>query len=228
MPAPLILIVEDEEDIARLVAKALEKEGFRTQRASSLAEAQEKLNKETPDLLILDLMLPDGDGLELCKVLRYQEPGRHLPIIILTAKGEEIDRILGFEMGADDYIVKPFSPKELALRVKAVLRRTRTPEPAEEGVLRFGDLSIDVARHEARVRGEPVYLTRTEFNLLLTLARARGKVLTREILLDKVWGYTFEGYARTVDTHVRRLRKKLGPCAHLIETVWGVGYRFRT
>ncbi len=227
MSAPLILIVEDEEDIARLVAKALEKEGFRTERAAHLAEAEEKLASTSPDLVILDLMLPDGDGLEWCKVLRLREEWRHLPVIILTAKGEEIDRILGFEMGADDYIVKPFSPKELALRVKAVLRRLRPPQSAEEGVLRFGDLSIDVARHEARVQGKPVYLTRTEFNLLLTLAKARGKVLTREVLLDKVWGYTFEGYARTVDTHVRRLRKKLGPCAQLIETVWGVGYRFR-
>ncbi len=227
MSAPLVLIVEDEEDIARLVARALEKEGLQACRAATLAEAQDKLARELPDLLILDLMLPDGDGLELCKVLRYREEGRHLPIVILTAKGEEIDRILGFEMGADDYIVKPFSPKELALRVKAILRRTRASEKAEEPVLRFGDLLIDVARHEARIRGEPIYLTRTEFNLLLTLAQARGKVLTREVLLDKVWGYTFEGYARTVDTHVRRLRKKLGPCAQLIETVWGVGYRFR-
>ena len=227
MSAPLVLIVEDEEDIARLVARALEKEGLQACRAATLAEAQDKLARELPDLLILDLMLPDGDGLELCKVLRYREEGRHLPIVILTAKGEEIDRILGFEMGADDYIVKPFSPKELALRVKAILRRTRASEKAEEPVLRFGDLLIDVARHEARIKGEPIYLTRTEFNLLLTLAQARGKVLTREVLLDKVWGYTFEGYARTVDTHVRRLRKKLGPCAQLIETVWGVGYRFR-
>jgi len=227
MSNPLILIVEDEKDIASLVAKALEKEGFSTQKAFSLAQAEEALGQQAPDLIVLDLMLPDGDGLELCKFLRYREETRHIPVVILTAKGEEIDRILGFEMGADDYIVKPFSPKELALRVKAVLRRAKPETPPREEVLRFGDLCIDAGRHEARIGDEPVYLTRTEFKLLLTLAQARGKVLTREMLLDKVWGYTFEGYARTVDTHIRRLRKKLGPCAHLVETVWGVGYRFR-
>ncbi len=228
MSSPLILIVEDEKDIASLVSKALEKEGFQTKVASSLAEAEEELSRKPPDLLVLDLMLPDGDGLELCKFLRYREETRHLPIIILTAKGEEIDRILGFEMGADDYIVKPFSPKELALRVKAVLRRTKPEGPSPKKVLQFGPLVIDAGRHEARIHGEPVYLTRTEFKLLLTLAEAQGKVLTRELLLDKVWGYTFEGYARTVDTHIRRLRKKLGPCARFVETVWGVGYRFRS
>ncbi len=220
-----ILIVEDEEDIAKLVARTLEKDHFKTSIARNLTDAQKILNQKRPDLVVLDLMLPDGDGLELCKNLRFRE-GEEIPVVILTAKGEEVDRILGFEMGADDYIVKPFSPRELLLRIKAVLRRTKqAPSTAEP--LRFQGLEIFPAQMEVYVEGQPVRLTRTEFNLLLTLAEARGKVLSREALLDKVWGYTFEGYARTVDTHIRRLRKKLGPAAFHIETVWGIGYRFR-
>ena len=220
-----VLIVEDEEDIARLVARTLEKENFRSSIAGSLAEAQDFLSRQEPDLIILDLMLPDGDGLELCKALRFRE-GKEIPVVVLTAKGDEVDRILGFEMGADDYIVKPFSPRELLLRVKAILRRVQRPaEPVK--TLKFGPLEIDPNKIEVRVEGKPVKLTRTEFNLLLALAEAKGKVLSREVLLDRVWGYTFEGYARTVDTHIRRLRKKLGPAAELIETVWGIGYRFR-
>ncbi len=221
----LILLVEDEEDIAYLVSRSLEKEGFDTVIASSLQEAIDLLEKKFPQLIILDLMLPDGDGLELCKYLKIHRRDHDVAVIILTAKGEEKDRILGFEFGADDYIVKPFSPRELVLRVKAVLRRFE--KPSEEETFKFGDLFIDVARHEAFIEGRPVHLTRTEFTLLLTLVKASGKVLTREMLLDRVWGYSFEGYARTVDTHIRRLRKKLGPCAHFVETVWGIGYRFK-
>ncbi|WP_022852835.1 response regulator transcription factor [Thermodesulfatator atlanticus] len=220
-----ILIVEDEEDIARLVARTLEKEGFKTKLAFNLAEAQEHINKALPDLVVLDLMLPDGDGLELCKYLRFREQAE-IPVVILTAKGDELDRILGFEMGADDYIVKPFSPKELCLRVKAILKRVKQTE-APSSVINIGSLFIDPNSLQVKVDGQEVKLTRTEFNLLLALVKAKGKVLTREILLEQVWGYTFEGYARTVDTHVRRLRKKLGPCAEMIETVWGIGYRFK-
>ena len=220
-----ILIVEDEEDIARLIARTFEKDSFRVSLASTLAEAQKALAQDPPDLIVLDLMLPDGDGLELCKLLRFQEE-REIPVVVLTAKGEEVDRILGFEMGADDYIVKPFSPRELLLRVKAILRRTKS-QGQEASPLRFGSLEIFPARWEVRVERCPVKLTRTEFNLLLTLVEAGGRVLSREVLLDRVWGYTFEGYARTVDTHIRRLRKKLGPAAKHIETVWGIGYRFR-
>jgi len=227
MSQPSILIVEDEIDIARLVAKALEKEGFKTYIAGTLQEAQELLARVSPSLVILDLMLPDGDGLDLCKYLKFKSPGEEVAVIILTAKGEEVDRILGFEVGADDYIVKPFSPRELVLRVKAVLRRFEGPQKKGEETFRVGDLVIDVARHQALVKGQPIHLTRTEFALLLTLFQSRGKVLTREVLLNRVWGYTFEGYARTVDTHIRRLRKKLGPCASFIETVWGLGYRFK-
>ncbi len=226
MSNPLILIVEDEKDIALLVARALKKEGFETAIAYNLQEALDLIEKRPPQLIILDLMLPDGDGLELCKHLKIRQQIKEIAVVILTAKGEEIDRIIGFEVGADDYIVKPFSPRELVLRVKAVLRRFENKFQTEE-IFRIGDLLIDVTRHRVTIKDEPIHLTRTEFALLLTLFKARGKVLTREVLLDKVWGYTFEGYARTVDTHIRRLRKKLGPCADLIETVWGLGYRFK-
>ncbi len=226
MSGPLILIVEDEKDIALLVARALKKEGFETTVTSNLQEALDLVEKRPPQLIILDLMLPDGDGLELCKHLKIRQQTKEIAVVILTAKGEEVDRIIGFEVGADDYIVKPFSPRELVLRVKAVLRRFENKFPPEE-IFRVRDLLIDVSQHRVTVGDEPVHLTRTEFALLLTLFKARGKVLTREVLLDKVWGYTFEGYARTVDTHIRRLRKKLGPCADLIETVWGLGYRFK-
>ncbi len=221
-----VLIVEDEEDIARLIARTLEKEGFRTSVVRNLSEAQNFLARKEPDLIVLDLMLPDGDGLELCKELRFRK-GKEIPVVVVTAKGEEVDRILGFEMGADDYIVKPFSPRELLLRIKAILRRLQKPKEPPQ-TLRFDFLEIDPQKVEVRVEGKPVRLTRTEFNLLLALAEARGKVLSREVLLDKVWGYTFEGYARTVDTHIRRLRKKLGPAAEFVETVWGIGYRFRS
>ncbi len=221
-----ILIVEDEEDIARLIARTLEKEGIKSTIVTNLAQAQGFLTRQEPDLIILDLMLPDGDGLDLCKELRFREE-KEIPVVVVTAKGEEVDRILGFEMGADDYIVKPFSPRELLLRIKAILRRLqKPPEPSQ--ILKFEFLEIDPHKIQVRIKGESVKLTRTEFNLLLALAEARGKVLSREVLLDKVWGYTFEGYARTVDTHIRRLRKKLGPAAKFIETVWGIGYRFRS
>ncbi len=225
MAGSQILIVEDEEDIALLVSRTLAKEGFETFVAPSLAKAQELLETQRPHLVILDLMLPDGDGLELCRQLKQETPD--IAVIILTAKGEEGDRVLGLELGADDYIVKPFSPRELALRVKAVLRRFKGAASLPEETHQIGDLTLDISRHQALVQGKPIHLTRTEFALLLTLFESRGKVLTREVLLDRVWGYTFEGYARTVDTHIRRLRKKLGPCAGLIETVWGLGYRFK-
>ncbi len=224
MSRQLILLVEDEKDIAYLISRNLEKEGFKTIIALNLQEAIDILEQNSPHLIILDLMLPDGDGLEVCRYLKFHKYGDNVGVIILTAKGGEEDRILGFEFGADDYIVKPFSPRELVLRVKAVLRRLKKDTGGE--TFRFGDLFIDEARHEIYIKGEPIRLTRTEFALLIALLKADGKVLTREILLDQVWGYSFDGYARTVDTHIRRLRKKLGPCASFIETVWGLGYRF--
>jgi len=171
-------------------------------------------------------MLPGMDGKEVCKALKSDPRTQSTPVLMLTAKSEEVDRIIGFELGADDYVTKPFSPRELVLRVKAILRRKDAP-PDEKKKIQIGDLSIDTERHRTTVKNEPVQLTSTEFKLLLELATKRGRVLTREILLDKVWGYTYEGYARTVDTHIRRLREKLGTAGDYIETIRGSGYRFR-
>jgi two-component system phosphate regulon response regulator PhoB len=186
----------------------------------------ERAREAHPSLIILDLMLPGMDGKEVCKTLKSDPRTQSVPVLMLTAKSEEVDRIVGFELGADDYVTKPFSPRELVLRVKAILRRKETP-PAEGRRIQIGDLAIDTERHRTTVNNEPVQLTSTEFKLLLELATKRGRVLTREILLDKVWGYTYEGYARTVDTHIRRLREKLGPAGDYIETIRGSGYRFR-
>jgi two-component system phosphate regulon response regulator PhoB len=186
----------------------------------------EKVKKKKPALIILDLMLPGMDGKDICRALKSNPVTKSVPILMLTAKADEVDRVIGFELGADDYVTKPFSPRELVLRVKAILQRVEIDrEPIK--TLQVGALSIDVDRHEVMVRKKPVHLTATEFKLLLELASRRGRVLTREHLLDKVWGYTYEGYARTVDTHVRRLRERLGPCGAYIETLRGVGYRFR-
>ena len=177
-------------------------------------------------MVILDLMLPGMDGKEVCKALKSNPNTKSIPILMLTAKAEEVDRIVGFELGADDYVTKPFSPRELVLRVKAILRRKEVP-PSADKTIQIGDLVIDTARHRMTIKNIPIQLTSTEFKLLLELATNRGRVLTREILLDKVWGYTYEGYARTVDTHIRRLREKLGPAGTYIETIRGVGYRFQ-
>ena len=186
----------------------------------------EKAKKERPNLIILDLMLPGMDGKDVCRALKSDPVTQLIPILMLTARAEEVDRIVGFELGADDYVTKPFSPRELVLRVKAILRRKELPE--ERGkVLQVGDLLIDTDRHHVSVKESLIRLTSTEFKLLLELVSRRGRVLTRENLLDRVWGYTYEGYARTVDTHIRRLREKLGSSGDFIETVRGVGYRFR-
>jgi two-component system phosphate regulon response regulator PhoB len=184
------------------------------------------VKKKKPALIILDLMLPGMDGKDICRALKSNPVTKPIPILMLTAKADEVDRVIGFELGADDYVTKPFSPRELVLRVKAILQRVESDrEPIK--TLQVGGLSIDVDRHEVMIRNKPVRLTATEFKLLLELASRRGRVLTREHLLDKVWGYTYEGYARTVDTHVRRLRERLGSCGDYIETLRGVGYRFR-
>ena len=180
-----------------------------------------------PDLVLLDLMLPGLDGLEVCRHLRRDPATAAIPIIMLTAKAEEVDRIVGLELGADDYIVKPFSPREVALRIKAVLRRTAEPQAAAES-LEIGELRLDVAGHRLFVGGEEVTLTATEFRLLERLMESPGRVLTRNTLLADAWGYSSDVDSRTVDTHVRRLRRKLGPEAERIETVIGVGYRLRT
>jgi phosphate regulon transcriptional regulator PhoB len=226
MAQPRVLVVEDEEDILDLVEYNLQQAGYKVLRATDGVTGLELVQNERPDLVVLDLMLPGMDGKEVCRRIRQAEASRKLPVIMLTAKVEEMDRIIGFEIGADDYITKPFSPRELVLRIQAILRRAREPEPSA-GVLRFAELVIDPEKYRVEVRGEAVALTATEFRLLHYLAVHVGKVLTREVLLDRVWGYEYEGYARTVDTHIRRLRQKLGPARDHIETLRGLGYRFQ-
>ena len=186
----------------------------------------ERAKKERPSLIILDLMLPGMDGKDVCRVLKTNPLTQSIPILMLTARAEEVDRVIGFELGADDYVTKPFSPRELVLRVKAILRRKEPPQEGSKAI-QIEDLLIDIDRHQVFVRGKPISLTSTEFKLLVELVSNKGRVQTRERLLDKVWGYTYEGYARTVDTHIRRLREKLGALGDDIETLRGVGYRFR-
>ena len=189
------------------------------------ASGLERAKKERPSLIILDLMLPEMDGKDVCRALKSNPLTQSIPILMLTAKAEEMDRVVGFELGADDYVTKPFSPRELVLRVKAILRRKDAFQV--EKTIQINDLLIDIDRHLVSSKKRPLPLTSTEFKLLLELVTNRGRVQTRERLLDKVWGYTYEGYARTVDTHICRLREKLGPLENAIETIRGVGYRFR-
>jgi len=220
-----ILIVDDEKDIRELLTFQLQQHGFTTEAAGNGEEALDKVEEKPPDLIILDLMMPKMDGAEVCRALKREERTRRIPIIMLTAKGEEIDRVVGFELGADDYVAKPFSPRELVLRVKAVLKRmTTSAEPAE--FLNYKDLQVDLSRHRVTVANKPVELTSTEFKLLTTLLQRRGRVQTRDHLLETAWGYDYVGFTRTVDTHIRRLRVKLGKAGDCIETVRGVGYRF--
>ena len=221
-----ILVVEDDDDIAQLLAITMKKAGFDVAISDNGYEALNLIRKHPPDLLILDLMIPGIDGLEVCKAMKRDPRTAAVPVLIVTARGEEIDRIIGLELGADDYVVKPFSPRELLLRVRGILRRVGYEyQPA--AVFKKSGLEIDFEGHRVNLEGQEIALTATEFKLLSELANNQGKVLNREQLLDRVWGYHFEGYARTVDTHIRRLRQKLLACADWIETVRGVGYRFR-
>jgi two-component system, OmpR family, phosphate regulon response regulator PhoB len=226
-----ILIVDDEEDLRNLVDINLTREGFETEMAATGNEALEKARATQPALVLLDLMLPDLSGTEVCRQLRADPATRHLPIIILSARGEEIDRVVGFEVGADDYVVKAnLSTRELMLRVRAVLRRRQTTSsaPTEEGNRRltFGDLSIDQDAHRVWVEDEEISLTATEFRLLISLAGRAGRVQTRGALLQDVWDMPPDLNTRTVDTHIKRLREKLGSASDYVETVRGVGYRF--
>jgi len=221
-----ILVVEDERDILDVVSYNLQQAGYRVLRAEDGLEGLRAAERERPDLVILDLMLPKMDGKEVCRRIRQTDATRSIPILMLTAKADEVDRVIGFEIGADDYLTKPFSPRELVLRSQAILRRMQE-QTAPGGVLRFAGLVIDPEKHRAEVDGREVDLTATEFRLLHHLAVNEGKVQSREGLLDRVWGYSYEGYARTVDTHVRRLRQKLGSSRDRIETIRGLGYRFR-
>jgi DNA-binding response OmpR family regulator len=219
-----ILVADDEADVLNLVCDKLKAAGFSTLQAADGPTALEKARSEIPALIVLDLMLPGMSGTEVCKALKSDPATKAIPVVMLTAKAEEVDRILGFELGADDYLTKPFSPRELVLRVQSVLRRGAGPVTAAE-VMKHGDILIDRTRHEVKVRGKTLVLTATEFKLLLTLIERRGRVQSRDVLLNDVWGYESSIDTRTVDTHVRRLREKLGKAADSIETIRGFGYR---
>jgi DNA-binding response OmpR family regulator len=223
-----VLIIEDEKDILQLVKLYLEKEGFRTVTATTGTEGLEQVKAENPDLVVLDLMLPEMDGLEICKRLRSKRETAMLPVIMLTAKAEESDTIVGLELGADDYVTKPFSPKTLVARVKALLRRLDTN--ASDGTSshhRYGTLSMDLDRHEVTVDKQEVALTAKEFGLLEHLLRHPGRVLTREVLLNAVWGYDYYGTTRTVDVHIRRLKQKLPLLETAIVSVKSLGYKLK-
>jgi len=225
-PSHKVLIVEDEQDVVDMLTLNLKKAGgFLVSTAPDGAAGLKKAREELPALIILDLMLPKMPGLEVCKILKGDGATKHIPIIMLTAKAEEVDRIVGLEIGADDYVTKPFSPREMVLRIHAILRRGKG-EPQEEP-LTIGPISIDPVRHHVTVDGKQVRLTSVEFKLLSMLMHRRGRVQGRDRLLNEVWGYESIIDTRTVDTHVRRLRKKLGKAADAIETVRGFGYRLR-
>lgn len=225
----LIYIADDEENIRNIVAIGLKDSGFETKEFADGTSLLREVHQKLPDAIVLDWMMPRPDGLAVCRMLREDEATRSVPILMLTARGEEIDRVLGLEIGADDYIVKPFSIKELCARVRAVLRRTAREEKPAEEVFRHGTLVVDVTRHQVLRDGKTVDLTAKEFDLLVMLMKNHGRVLTRDMLLDKVWGVEYFGDTRTVDVHVRYLRQKIERNPDhpvLIQTVRGVGYRF--
>lgn len=226
---PRILVVDDERTIAKGIKFGLEKEGYEVSVAHDGEEALKLFKEDEPDLIVLDLMLPEVDGFEVCRRIRKSSD---VPIVMLTARGDDIDKILGLELGADDYVTKPFNPRELVARVKAILRRAQAPaaDPASMQTIRLQDLQIDLFQHKVRVRDKEVDLTSKEFALLSLLASHPGRVFSREKLLEHVWGYDYYGDARTVDVHIRHLREKIEPepaTPQLILTVWGAGYKFR-
>jgi len=220
-----VLIVDDEPDTLELLSFNLKASGYEVLSAEDGAEALQKARSSIPDLIILDVMLPELDGLEVCKILRSEPATKNIPILMLTARAEEIDRVLGLELGARDYVTKPFSPRELVLRVRNLLKE-KTGGEAEDEIFQAGILKVDTARHMATVNGKPLDLTATEFRLLVLLVQRRGRVQSRDQLLQDVWHYDNLIDTRTVDTHVRRLREKLGKAARYLDTVRGVGYRF--
>lgn len=227
--AKTILVVDDEPDLVEVVRYNLEQAHYRVVTAASGSAALRQTRKASPDLIVLDIMLPDLFGTEVCRTLRADLRTRAIPILFLSAKGEEVDRIVGLELGADDYLTKPFSPRELVLRVGAILRRAATGDATVAGsVVTSGAIRLDPEAHQVWVEGAEVDLTATEFRLLETLLRHPGRVFSRDQLLDQVWGITAEVTTRTVDTHINRLRDRLGPQAERVETVRGVGYRLRT
>jgi DNA-binding response OmpR family regulator len=221
-----ILVIEDDRDIVELLSHYLEKENFILKEAPDGYSGLKKARAEDFDLIILDIMLPEMDGLEVCKELRSDPKTTFLPIIMLTAKTEETDKIVGLELGADDYVTKPFSPKELVARVKAVLRRMeRKPETQKSYC--YGKLTLDLSKHEVSFDNKPVQLTSKEFDLLNCLLRSKGRVLTRDYLMDEVWGYDYYGGMRTVDVHIRRLREKIPALSKSIQTVKNLGYKLK-
>ncbi|AEM78994.1 two-component system, OmpR family, alkaline phosphatase synthesis response regulator PhoP [Thermoanaerobacter thermohydrosulfuricus] len=228
--AHTVLVIEDEIHILELLRYNLEAAGYKVITSENGKEGLDKALEGKPDLVILDLMLPDVDGLEICKILKKNDETKNIPIIMLTAKSEEFDKVLGLELGADDYITKPFSVRELLARIKAVLRRTQQPEEEKEGIIKFGDIVIDTGKHLVYKKGKVLELTLKEFELLKLLSQNMGKVLTRDYLLDKVWGYEYAGETRTVDVHIRHLRKKIeddDKSPVYIETVRGIGYKLK-
>lgn len=219
-----IAVIDDDQDILDLVCFNLKKAGFRCLAHKSGDRALELICKEKPDLIVLDIMLPGPSGTEILKRLQSDTDLRHIPVVLLTAKGEELDRVLGFELGAEDYVSKPFSVRELILRIERILHRLDEPDEPQR-LLCCNDIVLDNSRYEVFVGKESVRLTTTEFNLLAFFLRNQGRVLSRERLLERVWGFEYEGTTRTIDTHIQRLRDKLGQKGKLIETVRGVGYK---
>jgi phosphate regulon transcriptional regulator PhoB len=226
--ASKILIVEDDSDIVELLTYNLREAGFETEAVFNGGDAIERAVEEQPDLIILDLMLPEVDGLEVCRLLKQDTQTEDIPIIMLTAKGEEIDRVIGLQLGADDYVTKPFSQREFVLRVRAVLRRTTAEQtPSSVNQLEISGLRIDIDKHKVFNEQGEIELTATEFKMLVLFAGAPGRVFSRSVLMDSIWGQDYYGIDRTVDTHISRLRRKLGRFGERIETVHGVGYRFK-
>jgi two-component system phosphate regulon response regulator PhoB len=220
-----ILIIEDERCLAEQLAFSLEKEGFTTKYVMNGTEGLEAARSDHPDLIVLDLLLPGMVGTEVCKALRLDSGTVKIPVLMVTGKSDEIDRVVGFEAGADDYIVKPFSMRELCLRIRAILRRCEVEQPNTQALLTIGSINIDTERHLVISSGSEIELTSTEFKLLLYLAERRGRVVDRDQLLQDVWSYNDVGDTRTVDTHITRLRSKLGPQGEQIKTVRGFGYK---
>ena len=221
-----ILIIEDEPDIRKTLEYNISREGYKVVSASSLSEGKEQINSSDFSLILLDLMLPDGSGLDLCREIKSDKDKSSTPIIILTAKDDEVDKVVGFELGADDYVTKPFSVRELILRIKAILKRGESKKETLEIQRQFGELTMDVDSHEVFVNSEQIILTALEFRLLRQLVDKRGRVQSREQLLSDVWGYSAEVTTRTVDTHIKRLREKLGTMGKYVQTIRGVGYKF--